>query len=58
MTYHHRHTPAPDPRELVSTLPGELAQLILAMLEKRREDRPPDATEVATRLQLILGALR
>ena len=57
MAYHHRHTPAPDPREFVSTLSGELAQLIQALLEKRREDRPADAAEVAARLQPILSAL-
>ena len=55
--YHHRHTPAPDPRELSPTLPGALAQLILAMLEKRREDRPADANAVTARLQPILNAL-
>jgi len=58
MAYHHRHTRAPDPRELDSTLPESLAQLILTLLEKRREDRPADATEVAEQLQRILSVLK
>jgi len=46
VTYHHRHTPPPDPRERVADLPDELATLILALLAKSPEDRPDTATSV------------
>ncbi|MBW2281554.1 MAG: protein kinase [Deltaproteobacteria bacterium] len=51
VTHHHRHTPPPDPREREATIPDALAELILEMLEKDRENRPADADEVRERLE-------
>jgi serine/threonine protein kinase len=56
LAYHHRHTPAPDPRELQATLPAELAELILALLRKDPDERIQSAAEVSARLQQILAA--
>jgi serine/threonine-protein kinase len=56
LAYHHRHTPPPDPRELVPGLPGPLAELVLALLAKRPDDRPASAAEVGARLQALLAA--
>jgi serine/threonine-protein kinase len=56
LAYHHRHTPPPDPRELVPGLPDPLAALVLALLAKRPEDRPASAAEVGARLQALLAS--
>jgi tetratricopeptide (TPR) repeat protein len=53
LAYHHRHTPPPDPREHVPTLPEPLAELILALLEKSPQARPASAGEVGARLQQV-----
>ena len=53
VTFHHRHTPPPDPRELVPDLPAAFAELVLHMLAKRPEDRVASAQEVRARLQEI-----
>lgn len=50
VTYHHRHTPAPDVRERDPNVPVPLAELILQMMAKDREDRPATAGEIADRL--------
>ena len=55
VTYHHRHTPAPDARELVPELPAPLAELILQLMAKDREDRVQSAGEVAQRLQAVIS---
>ena len=55
VTYHHRHTPAPDPRERAADLPDELAELVLSLLEKNAEDRPQSASDVRERLEDLLG---
>jgi len=44
---HHRDTPPPDPREIAPALPDGLADLILSLLAKRVEERPPTAGQVA-----------
>jgi serine/threonine-protein kinase len=49
VAHEHRHTPAPDPRELVPELPAPLAELILCMLAKDPESRP-DALTVGENL--------
>ena len=55
MAYHHRHTPVPDPRERVETIPEEMAKLVLDMLEKRPDDRIATAAEVSQRLAAMVG---
>jgi len=53
--YHNCHTPPPDPLAQMSDddehgVAARLAALILALLAKAPQDRPPSATEVARRL--------
>jgi tetratricopeptide (TPR) repeat protein len=56
VAYHHRHTPAPDPRSLGAPLPEPFAALILQMMAKSPADRPANTDQVAQRLRAILGA--
>jgi tetratricopeptide (TPR) repeat protein len=56
VAYHHRHTPAPDPRSFGAPLPESLATLILQMMAKAPADRPASADQVTQRLRAILGA--
>ncbi|MEW6757298.1 MAG: protein kinase [Acidobacteriota bacterium] len=42
--------PSPDPRALESSLPEFLALAVLQCLQKRPEDRPPNARDLAERL--------
>jgi serine/threonine protein kinase len=56
VTYHHRHTPAPDPRSLGVEMPEALATLILQMMAKAPADRPASTDQIAQRLRSILGA--
>ncbi|HBQ14965.1 MAG TPA: hypothetical protein DEF51_28845, partial [Myxococcales bacterium] len=44
------HEEAPHARSLRADLPSELDLLISGLLERQPEDRPPTASEVATRL--------
>jgi len=53
LAYHHRHTPAPDPRQHRSDLPEAAARLILDLLEKDPDRRPSCAAEVARRLEVL-----
>jgi tRNA A-37 threonylcarbamoyl transferase component Bud32 len=55
--FHHRNTPAPDPRERVAGLPGALVELIRALLEKDAARRPQSAAEVGSRLGEIDASL-
>ncbi|MCP3983731.1 MAG: protein kinase [bacterium] len=57
VAYHHRHTPAPDPREHADGIPAELAELILELMAKSREDRPAETAEVKARLESIAASL-
>jgi tetratricopeptide (TPR) repeat protein len=57
VTYHHRHTPAPDPREGVPDLPAEMAELVMRLLAKDPDERPASAGEVAQALQRIVRQL-
>ena len=50
VSYHHRHTPPPDPREKIDDIPAELAELILQLLAKDPDDRCQSAQEVSDRL--------
>ena len=54
LAYHHRHTPAPDPRELDASVPDAMAALLEKLLAKRPDDRPQSAAEVAAALQALL----
>jgi tetratricopeptide (TPR) repeat protein len=56
LAYQHRHTAPPDPRELVASIPEEMAALILELLAKDPDARPRSAGEVGTRLQAIHNA--
>lgn len=58
VTYHHRHTPPPDPRERVPGVPEDLAALVLSLLAKDPDQRPADADAVGRRLQASAAALR
>lgn len=51
VAYHHRHTPAPDPRERVDSIPDALAELILQLLEKAPDARCESALEISERLK-------
>lgn len=53
VAYHHRHTPAPDPREIVPEIPEAFAQLILKLMAKRPSDRPSSNAEVGEQLSQI-----
>ena len=55
VTYHHRHTPAPDPRSLGAEMPEALAALILQMMAKAPADRPASAEQIALRMRAVLG---
>ena len=55
--FHHRNSPAPDPRERVASLPDALAELIGRLLEKDPARRPQSAAEVGARLGEIDAAL-
>jgi serine/threonine-protein kinase len=54
LAYQHRHTPAPDPRELDASVPDTMAALLAKLLAKRPDDRPQSAAEVAAALQALL----
>lgn len=45
--------PAPDPRTVVPTLQPALAELVLKLLARRREDRPGSALDAAAALESI-----
>jgi tRNA A-37 threonylcarbamoyl transferase component Bud32 len=57
VTYHHRHTPPPDPRDLQPDVPDALAELILQMLAKSPDERPPSAHAVHVRLEALKRTL-
>ncbi len=56
VAYHHRHTPAPDPRSVAQGIPDALAELILELLHKDPAERVSSASEVATRLEAIIAS--
>jgi tetratricopeptide (TPR) repeat protein len=51
ITYHHRHTPPPDPRSVIQGVPDALANLILEMIRKSPDERVATSAEVAKRLE-------
>ena len=56
--FHHRHTPAPDPREREPGVPEAMAVLILSLMAKEPDERIQTADEVTSRLQKIADSLR
>jgi serine/threonine-protein kinase len=57
VTYHHRHTPAPDPRTRVAGIPDPLAELVLQAMAKTPGARPASASEIGARLQRLVEEL-
>ncbi len=57
VAYQHRHAPVPDPREIVPELPREFAELILALMAKRPDDRPCRAEDAAARLEPLARSI-
>jgi serine/threonine-protein kinase len=57
VAFHHRHTPAPDPRERVAGIPDAFAELILEMMAKAPDARPATAAIIRERLQEIIDSL-
>jgi serine/threonine-protein kinase len=57
VTYHHRHTAPPDPREVRPGIPDALSELILALMEKAPGDRPATTGEVVQRLAHLARTL-
>ncbi|MDH5493899.1 MAG: hypothetical protein OEY14_18255, partial [Myxococcales bacterium] len=54
----HMQDPPPKPSELVADCPRRLETLILALLEKKPEDRPVDAHQIIKELQALAPAAR
>ncbi|MFI5317403.1 MAG: serine/threonine-protein kinase, partial [Myxococcota bacterium] len=55
VTFHHRNTPAPDPRERIASIPAPMAELVMKLMQKQPEARYQSAAEVAAALQPIAG---
>jgi serine/threonine-protein kinase len=53
VTYHHRHTPAPDPRKAARDLPEDFAAVIAKLMAKRPEDRFASTGEAGAQLARI-----
>jgi len=53
--YHHRSTPAPDPRSRVADVPEALAELIQRLMAKAPEQRPATTAEVVRTLEKLLA---
>ena len=53
VAYHHRHTPAPDPRSFRRDLPDPLARLIAKLLSKNPSERHQSAADVLDALMDI-----
>ena len=57
VTHHHRHTPAPDPREAAPDLPEDFAAVIARLMAKRPEDRFASTGEAGAQLARIAKRL-
>jgi tetratricopeptide (TPR) repeat protein len=53
VTWHHRHTPPPDPRTKATELPDAFAELILSLIAKHPDERPASAEVVADHLRSL-----
>jgi serine/threonine-protein kinase len=58
ISFHHRHTPAPDPREREPSVPEALADLVLRLMAKEPGERIQTAGEVTIRLQEISNVFK
>jgi len=58
VTYHHRHTPPPDPRTYAPDLPEAFAELILRMMAKPPDERVQTSAEVRQALSRIAQSLQ
>ncbi len=56
VTYHHRHTPPPDPRELAKDIPDAVAELILRLMQKSPDDRFAETSEVTEALRRLAAS--
>jgi len=56
VAHHHRHTPAPDPRDAKEGIPEALAELVQQLMAKNPDERPQSAAETGERLQQLLLA--
>jgi serine/threonine protein kinase len=56
--YSVRYSPVPDLRELAGQAPEELVELVLQLLEKDPQKRPPTALVVGNRLKAIQQAMK
>jgi tetratricopeptide (TPR) repeat protein len=54
LIYHHRHTPAPDAREIEASIPERMAALLAKLLAKQPDQRCQSANEVASELQAMI----
>jgi serine/threonine-protein kinase len=57
VAFHHRHTPAPNVRDVAPSTPRDLADLVAGLLVKRPVDRIRSAGEVVKRLAEIARAI-
>jgi serine/threonine-protein kinase len=57
VAFHHRHTPAPNVRDVAPSTPLALADLVAGLLVKRPADRIRSAGEVVRRLAEIARAI-
>ncbi|MAJ58506.1 MAG: hypothetical protein CBC48_00250 [bacterium TMED88] len=53
IAYHHRHTPAPDPRTLRADLPDSLATLLLRLLDKEPSHRLSSSAQLIEALRQV-----
>ena len=51
--YHHMHSPVPDPREVRQAIPDALAELLMACMAKKPDDRPNTARDVVDALRSL-----
>jgi serine/threonine-protein kinase len=56
VTFHHRNTPAPDPRERVAEIPARMAELVMKLMAKSPDARPQSASEVAAALAPVANS--
>jgi eukaryotic-like serine/threonine-protein kinase len=54
-TLAHRQTPVTPPRQLVSAIPAELSDLVVAMMAKKQSDRPSSYAALDAALLRIIG---
>jgi len=57
IAFHHRHTPAPDPRIHGVGMPEALAELVVHLLAKKPEDRIQSADQAGQQLHAVAGQL-